>query len=112
MPETILIEEDAEPDSRPATKEEIKKEIPNLLEDTKLEAVNGGTEKLHIERNELMYCPYCMKKHVLSTIKGKGKVGTYMHKRFWCARKKDYFIHATNGYFTLNDERIPTGNIN
>ena len=111
MSDEILIEEDAEHESRPATEEEIKAEFPNLLDDSELDAVSGGAERLTIQSNDFMFCPYCMSKHVVSTIKGKGRVGKYMHKRYWCPRKKLYFIHATNGYFTLEDERIPTNGI-
>lgn len=84
--------------------EEVK--VVQELEDDELDEVSGG--KFVIDNNNVRFCPYCQKKHIISSMKGKHKIGKYYHKVYWCNKKRKYFIKATNGYFTLEDERIPS----
>ncbi|MBR2760435.1 MAG: hypothetical protein IKE16_11190 [Solobacterium sp.] len=94
--------------------EEMKKEMDAaVLSDEQLEQVDGGAKsKYVIERKETRFCPFCITKHSIAVIAGKHRVGRYDHTLYWCSAKRQYFIKATNGYFDIHDERLPTGTFN
>jgi hypothetical protein len=81
-----------------------------LLTEEELEIVDGG-RTYTIKENKWMFCPFCQAAHNISEMKGKYRVGRYMHTVYRCNRKKQMFIKATNGYFDMNDERLPGGSI-
>lgn len=85
--------------------EAVSADHPEVLSMSELEAVDGG-KVYEVERNSNMFCPFCMRKHVISVIKGKEKVGRYYHRLYYCYNAREYFIHADNGYFTMEGEWI------
>jgi hypothetical protein len=88
---------------------EEKDMIQAPLDENDLEEVSGG--QYVIDRKDMRFCPYCMKKHPIGIIRGKHRVGKHMYTLYWCKFKRQYFVKAVNGYFDIHDERLPVGTI-
>ncbi|MBR2760438.1 MAG: hypothetical protein IKD66_04625 [Solobacterium sp.] len=86
------------------------KEIRKALSDEDLDEVSGG-KKYTIKENRWMFCPYCQNRHNISVMAGKHRVGAHMYTLYRCNRKGLMFVKAVNGYFNMNDERLPGGTV-